>query len=199
MEFTTKPRQAQAMIGRAIAAGVPFTWFTADETYGQAKWLQAWLEDQDVSYVMAIRCSDTLPTSRGRAAGRRADRRPSQAAPGNGCQPEPGRTARGSSTGRGSRSGPRASVAAGTGCWPAGRSATRLKSPITPATARAGPAPPTWPGSPGAAGILKSVSSKPKARPGSITTRSGPGGPGTPTSPCPCSRWPGSRPAGPRR
>jgi len=24
------------MIGRAIAAGVPFTWFTADETYGQA-------------------------------------------------------------------------------------------------------------------------------------------------------------------
>jgi hypothetical protein len=37
-------------------------WFTADETYGQAKWLQAWLEDRDVSYVMAIRCSDTLTT-----------------------------------------------------------------------------------------------------------------------------------------
>jgi SRSO17 transposase len=60
VEFATKPRQAQAMIARAVAAGVPFAWFTADEVYGQAKWLQAWLEDQDVSNVMAIRCSDTL-------------------------------------------------------------------------------------------------------------------------------------------
>jgi SRSO17 transposase len=65
VEFITKPRQAQAMISRAIAAGVPFAWFTADETYGQAKYLQAWLEDRDVSYVMAIRCSDTLTTPAG--------------------------------------------------------------------------------------------------------------------------------------
>src|SRR6516164_5103737 len=65
VEFTTKPRQAQAMIARAIAAGVPFAWFTADETYGQAKWLQAWLEAQDTWYVMAIRCSDMLTTAEG--------------------------------------------------------------------------------------------------------------------------------------
>ena len=65
VEFTTKPRQAQAMIARAVAAGVPFSWFTADEAYGQAKWLQAWLEDQDIWYVMAIRCSDTLTTPEG--------------------------------------------------------------------------------------------------------------------------------------
>lgn len=70
VEFVTKPRQAQAMIARALAAGVPFAWFTADETYGQGKWLQAWLQDQDVSYVMAIRCSDTLTTPAGE---RRAD------------------------------------------------------------------------------------------------------------------------------
>ena len=69
-EFTTKPRQAQAMIARAVAAGVPFAWFTADETYGQAKWLQSWLEDQDIWYVVAIRCSDTLTTAEGE---RRAD------------------------------------------------------------------------------------------------------------------------------
>ena len=69
-EFTTKPRQAQEMIARAIAAGVPFSWVTADETYGQAKFLQAWLEGQDVSYVMAIRCSDTLTMPAGE---RRAD------------------------------------------------------------------------------------------------------------------------------
>ncbi len=65
VEFTTKPRQAQAMISRAIAARVPFAWVTADETYGQAKYLQAWLEEQDVCYVMAIRCSDTLTTTEG--------------------------------------------------------------------------------------------------------------------------------------
>ena len=74
-EFATKPQQAQAMIARAVAAGVPFAWFTADEAYGQAKWLQAWLEEQDIWYVMAIRCSDTLTIARGRAAGRRPDRR----------------------------------------------------------------------------------------------------------------------------
>jgi SRSO17 transposase len=65
VEFTTKPRQAQAMISRAAAAGVPFAWVTADEAYGQAKWLQAWLEQQDIWYVMAIRCSDTLTTPEG--------------------------------------------------------------------------------------------------------------------------------------
>jgi SRSO17 transposase len=64
-EFTTKPRLAQAMIGRALQAGVPFAWFTGDEVYGQANWLQAWLEDHGVSYVMAIRRSDTLTTAAG--------------------------------------------------------------------------------------------------------------------------------------
>ena len=44
---------------------MPFAWFTADEAYGQAKYLQVWLEDQDVFYVVAIRCSDTLTTSAG--------------------------------------------------------------------------------------------------------------------------------------
>ena len=70
VDFTTKPRQVQEMIGRAVEAGVPFAWFTADEIYGQAKYLQAWLEDQDIWYVMAIRCSDTLTMPEGE---RRAD------------------------------------------------------------------------------------------------------------------------------
>jgi SRSO17 transposase len=71
-EFATKPRLAQAMISQAIEAGVPFAWFTADEAYGQAKWLQAWLEERRVSYVMAIRRSDTLTTAAGE---QRADAR----------------------------------------------------------------------------------------------------------------------------
>jgi SRSO17 transposase len=65
VEFATKPRLAQAMISRAIAAGVPFAWFTADEVYGQAKYLHAWLEDQDVPYVLAIKRNDTLTTAGG--------------------------------------------------------------------------------------------------------------------------------------
>jgi SRSO17 transposase len=59
-EFASKPRLAQAVISRALEARVPFAWFTADEAYGQAKWLQAWLEERRVSYVMAIRRSDTF-------------------------------------------------------------------------------------------------------------------------------------------
>jgi len=70
VEFATRPQLAQAMIARAIAAGVPFAWFTADEAYGQAKWLRAWLEERDVFYVLAIRRSDTFPTP---AGGQRAD------------------------------------------------------------------------------------------------------------------------------
>ena len=44
----------------------------------------------------------------------------------------------------------------------------------------------------------KNASSKPKTRPGWITTRSAPGGPGTPTSPCRYWPWRGWQPAGPR-
>ncbi len=65
VEFATKPRLALAMVQRAIDAGVPFAWFTADEVYGQAKYLHAWLEERDVSYVLAIKRCDTLTTAEG--------------------------------------------------------------------------------------------------------------------------------------
>ncbi|MEV0216206.1 transposase [Micromonospora sp. NPDC050695] len=51
--FATKPQQARAMLERAIAAGVPFAWFTAAEAYGQNPGLRGWLREQDVSYVKA--------------------------------------------------------------------------------------------------------------------------------------------------
>ena len=60
VEFATKPQQARMMLERAIAAGVPFTWFTADEAYGQNPGLRPWLEEQDVGYVMATRCDDEV-------------------------------------------------------------------------------------------------------------------------------------------
>jgi SRSO17 transposase len=70
VQFATKPQLAQAMVDRALEAGLPFAWFTADEVYGQAKWLRSWLEDRGVSYVMAIRRSDTFTMPVGE---RRAD------------------------------------------------------------------------------------------------------------------------------
>lgn len=69
--FATKPRQAMAMLDRALRAGVPFAWFTADEAYGQVKYLRVWLEHRDVAHVLATRRNDMLITAEGGQA--RAD------------------------------------------------------------------------------------------------------------------------------
>ena len=63
IEFATKPRQAIGMLERAIAAGVLFSWVTADEVYGQVKYLRVWLETHDAAYVLATKCNDTLVTA----------------------------------------------------------------------------------------------------------------------------------------
>ncbi|UOX85827.1 IS701 family transposase [Amycolatopsis sp. FBCC-B4732] len=70
-EFETKPRQAMAMLARAFAAKVPFTWITADEAYGQVKYLRLWLEAHDAAHVLATKVNDTLVSTGGREA--RAD------------------------------------------------------------------------------------------------------------------------------
>ncbi len=63
--FATKPGLARQMIERAVKAGVPFSWFAADEVYGQNTGLRDWLEDQQVRYVMAIPCSQQVTTAAG--------------------------------------------------------------------------------------------------------------------------------------
>src|SRR5919204_6932548 len=42
--FQTKPQLAQQMLARALDAGVPAGWVTADEVYGGDARLRAWLE-----------------------------------------------------------------------------------------------------------------------------------------------------------
>ena len=42
------------MIARAVAAGVPFGWVTADEAYGQVGRLRMWLEDRNLAHVLAV-------------------------------------------------------------------------------------------------------------------------------------------------
>lgn len=69
VEFATKPELARRMLQRARDAGAVFGWFTADEAYGDNPGLRAWLEAQDINYVMAISCDQrfSTPTRRMRA------------------------------------------------------------------------------------------------------------------------------------
>ena len=65
IRFATKPALAAGMIVRALAAGVPARWVTADEVYGADPALRAELEVQRVGYVLAIGCDRRVPTAIG--------------------------------------------------------------------------------------------------------------------------------------
>jgi SRSO17 transposase len=58
--FQTKPQLAQAMLERAVDAGVPAGWVTADEVYGGDARLRAFLEDHDLAYVLAVKATQPL-------------------------------------------------------------------------------------------------------------------------------------------
>jgi len=47
--FRTKPQLLQLMIERAVTAGTPFRWVTADEAYGDNGPLRAFLEEQGLA------------------------------------------------------------------------------------------------------------------------------------------------------
>ena len=68
--FKTKPQLLQAMIERAVAAGVPFAWVTADEAYGDNGPLREFLEKEELAYVLAVSRDHVIAT---KAGGRRAD------------------------------------------------------------------------------------------------------------------------------
>lgn len=65
-QVATKPELARRMLERALEAGVPFSYFLADEAYGQCRALRAWLEEHLVRYVLAIPKSEVLPLPDGR-------------------------------------------------------------------------------------------------------------------------------------
>lgn len=65
-QVATKPELARRMVERAVRAGVPFTYFLADEVYGQARALRAWLEEQRIRYVLAVPKDEVLPLPDGR-------------------------------------------------------------------------------------------------------------------------------------
>jgi SRSO17 transposase len=65
-QFATKPALAQKMVERTMEAGLPFSWFTADEAYGDNGKLRAWLEKNEVAYVVAVACDHRVPAGAGR-------------------------------------------------------------------------------------------------------------------------------------
>jgi SRSO17 transposase len=58
--FHTKPQLAQQMLARAVDAGVPAGWVTADEVYGGDARLRAFLEQDDLAYVLAVKATQPL-------------------------------------------------------------------------------------------------------------------------------------------
>jgi hypothetical protein len=65
VEFATKPALAAAMLARALDAGVPARWVTADEVYGADPGLRADREARQIGYVLAIGCDRRVPTTTG--------------------------------------------------------------------------------------------------------------------------------------
>jgi SRSO17 transposase len=63
--FATKPELARVMLQRALDAGVPAGWVTADEVYGGSPALRGWLETRRMPYVLAVMCSEPLPPRSG--------------------------------------------------------------------------------------------------------------------------------------
>ena len=57
---STEPQLAGVMIGRAIEAGVPFSWVAGDEVYGGGPGLRGWLEKEKISYVLAVACDEMI-------------------------------------------------------------------------------------------------------------------------------------------
>jgi SRSO17 transposase len=60
VEFQTKPQLARGMLARALEAGVPTAWVTADAVYGGDGRLRRWLEERDLAHVLAVNCNQSL-------------------------------------------------------------------------------------------------------------------------------------------
>jgi SRSO17 transposase len=58
--FHTKPQLARRMLARALEAGVPTAWVTADAVYGSDGRLRRWLEERDVAHVLAVNRNQSL-------------------------------------------------------------------------------------------------------------------------------------------
>jgi SRSO17 transposase len=70
VQFASKPELARLMLGRALDAGVPAAWVTADEAYGKDGKFRDFLEQRRIGYVVAVAANQAV---RGDAGTSRAD------------------------------------------------------------------------------------------------------------------------------
>ncbi|MEU2995611.1 transposase, partial [Streptomyces griseoincarnatus] len=70
VRFAAKPRLAREMTAAAPDAGVPASWVTGDEAYGQDPQLRAALEARETGYVLAVACSTRVRINSGRTPAR---------------------------------------------------------------------------------------------------------------------------------
>ncbi|WSG61744.1 transposase [Nocardia sp. NBC_01730] len=63
--FATKATLAKQMLARALDAGVPARWVTAEEAYGGDYKFRTWLEERRIGYVVAVPRSQTIPVTAG--------------------------------------------------------------------------------------------------------------------------------------
>lgn len=54
VRFATKPQLARRMLERALEAGVPARWVTADSIYGSDRRLRGWLEERQQPFVLGV-------------------------------------------------------------------------------------------------------------------------------------------------
>jgi SRSO17 transposase len=118
--FATKPELARVMLQRALDAGVPASWVTADEVYGGSPALRGWLETRAMPFVLAVKRSEPLPRRTGRP--RQRPGWPSTSRRRAGCASAPARAPRAAAGTRGAawRWPPPARRRGGSaGCWSA--------------------------------------------------------------------------------
>jgi SRSO17 transposase len=192
VQFATKPEQAMRMIARALDAGVPASWVTGDEVYGQHSGLRRMLEERQMPYVLAVPVSQhVIATVAGEVTGLRADAL---------AKKLPAQAWKKLSAGAGSK-GPRFYHRAKAAIRPQEETgghwllvrrnlADPTTWPTTCATAPNAPRCANWSGQPVPAGPSRGPSKPPRVRSVSTSTRSAATTPGTDTSRWPCSRTP---------
>jgi SRSO17 transposase len=62
--FQTKPELAQGLVARALDAGLPVAWVTADEVYGNDPAFRHFLEERGQRYVLAVKRTTVVTATR---------------------------------------------------------------------------------------------------------------------------------------
>jgi len=67
VQFSSETDLAPLMLGRALDAGVPASWVTADEAYGKEGRFHGWLEQRRIGYVAAVPKSQAVAGDAGKS------------------------------------------------------------------------------------------------------------------------------------